>query len=465
MARDIVLAIWENVEFFGGFLMGIKVSLILPSLNVAKYIRKCLDSVLGQTLREIEVLCIDAGSDDGTREILQEYADADKRIMLIDSLRRSYGYQVNLGIQLAHGEYIGIVETDDYVQDNMYGHLYDLARTYSVEVVHADAVIVEGDTDKKDIRNIFSLHNKTRYFKKWGNLDLLIRHIADQNIWDGIYKKEFLLRWHIRCNESQGAAFQDIGFLQQVHTFAESMLFSNKALYCYRADRPDSSTNKPGWLKYIRQEWQFITEHEMCTQDEWIVHKSAVMTRLVTAFICELRRSFIQSNYQYMNEEWYAEYLWLRERTIQCVSEGLVVEAWLSVDERKKLWLLVNTENGFFDMLKLENCFPKYEADRLLRWTDEPSVIFGCGTFGKKVHDMLLQSGKQINGFVDNNSELWGTEYNGIKIYPPEELNKCLREYSVIVCNVYYSEEICSQLRRLGVNEAKIHIYSPNGVR
>lgn len=464
MARDIVLAIWENVEF-GGFLVGIKVSLILPSLNVAKYIRKCLDSVRGQTLREIEVLCIDAGSDDGTREILQEYADADKRIMLIDSPRRSYGYQVNLGIQLAHGEYIGIVETDDYVQDNMYGHLYDLARTYSVEVVHADAVIVEGDTDKKNIRHIFSLHNKTRYFKKWGNVDLLTRHITDQSIWDGIYKREFLLQWRIRCNESHGAAFQDIGFLQQIHTFANNVVFSDQALYCYRADRPDSSTNTPGWLKYIRQEWKFIIGHEMCNLDEWIVHKSAVMTRLVTAFMCELRRSLIQSNYQYTHAEWYADYLWLREHTIQCVSDGMVIEAWLSVDERRKLWLLVNTENGFFDMLKLENCFPKYESDMLLHWADEPSVIFGCGALGKKVYDILLQSGRAVKGFVDNNSELWGTEYDGIKIYPPEDLNSCLNDFSVIVCNVYYSEEICSQLRRLGINEAKIHVYSPNGVR
>ena len=71
--------------------MGMKVSLILPSLNVVKYIRQCLDSVLGQTLSDIEVLCIDAGSNDGTREMLQEYADMDKRIMLINSPIKSYG--------------------------------------------------------------------------------------------------------------------------------------------------------------------------------------------------------------------------------------------------------------------------------------------------------------------------------------------------------------------------------------
>lgn len=445
--------------------MGMKVSLILPSLNVVKYIRQCLDSVLGQTLSDIEVLCIDAGSNDGTREILQEYADMDTRIILINSPIKSYGYQVNLGISVAHGEYIGIVETDDYIKDNMYEYLYNLAIEHDADMVSADALMVNNVSNNNVGRNIFTGDYTSRYFQVWNNTDLLIRHVLDQSIWDGIYKRKFLLQRKIRCNESKGAAFQDIGFLQQVHTFAENVVFSNQTLYCYRADRPDSSTNMPGWLKYIRQEWQFIINHDMCMQEEWLVHKRAVITRLVLAFICELRRSLIQSNYHYTNTEWYAEYWWLRERTIQCVSDGMVIEAWLSVYERKQLWLLVNTENGFFDMLKLEYCFPKYESDMLLHWADEPSVIFGCGALGKKVYDILLQSGRTVKGFVDNNSELWGTEYDGIKIYPPEDLNSCLNDFSVIVCNVYYSEEICSQLRRLGINEAKIHVYSPNGVR
>ena len=81
-----------------------KVSIIMPSLNVGSYIRECIESVLAQTLSDIEVLCVDAGSTDGTLEILEKYAKKDSRVRVIHSDRKSYGYQMNLGIQEANSE-------------------------------------------------------------------------------------------------------------------------------------------------------------------------------------------------------------------------------------------------------------------------------------------------------------------------------------------------------------------------
>ena len=83
-----------------------KATLILPSLNVGGYIEECLESVRCQSLEDIEILCIDAGSTDGTYEILREHAARDSRIRLIRSQVRSYGYQVNLGLSIARGEYV-----------------------------------------------------------------------------------------------------------------------------------------------------------------------------------------------------------------------------------------------------------------------------------------------------------------------------------------------------------------------
>lgn len=80
-----------------------KISVIMPSLNVAPYIRECMDSVICQTLNDLEILCIDAGSTDGTREVLEEYAGKDARIRLIESDKKSYGYQMNLGLEAAAG--------------------------------------------------------------------------------------------------------------------------------------------------------------------------------------------------------------------------------------------------------------------------------------------------------------------------------------------------------------------------
>ena len=96
-----------------------KISIIMPSLNVAAYIRECIESVINQTITDIEILCIDAGSTDGTLEILEEYAIKDSRIRLIKSDKKSYGYQINTGIDMAMGEYLGIVETDDCIETDM----------------------------------------------------------------------------------------------------------------------------------------------------------------------------------------------------------------------------------------------------------------------------------------------------------------------------------------------------------
>ena len=91
----------------------VKVSVIVPSLNAMPYIKQCLDSIRIQTLTELEILCVDAGSEDGTLAVINEYAVMDNRIRLIKSDQKSYGYQVNHGIEAARGEYVGIVEPDD----------------------------------------------------------------------------------------------------------------------------------------------------------------------------------------------------------------------------------------------------------------------------------------------------------------------------------------------------------------
>ena len=132
------------------------ISVIMPSYNVKKYIRTCMESVLSQTLQDMEILIIDAGSEDGTLEVLQEYADRDDRICLVHSEKKSYGYQVNIGIQMARGKYIGIVETDDFIEPDMYGTLYEWARKNDADYVRGLGAfyreVAEGMAAERPIR-------------------------------------------------------------------------------------------------------------------------------------------------------------------------------------------------------------------------------------------------------------------------------------------------------------------------
>ena len=161
--------------------MNAKVSVIMPSLNVAKYIDECMNSVLSQTLEDIEVLCIDAGSTDGTIEKLQAYVDSDSRVKLLHSSQKSYGYQVNLGISKANGKYIAIVETDDFIKTNMYELLYLAAE-------EADANVVKA--------NFYSFVNYDGNNRIWEKHNIVNSSLSvfmtDTSIWSGIYKKSFL---------------------------------------------------------------------------------------------------------------------------------------------------------------------------------------------------------------------------------------------------------------------------------
>ena len=113
----------------------VKVSVVVPVYNVQKYLKKCLDSIVNQTLKEIEIICVDDGSTDSSGEILDQYAAKDKRVRVIHKKNTGYGNSMNIGFAAATGEYIGIVESDDFAELNMFETLYKVAHKNDLDVV------------------------------------------------------------------------------------------------------------------------------------------------------------------------------------------------------------------------------------------------------------------------------------------------------------------------------------------
>lgn len=115
----------------------IKISVIIPVYNVEEYLKECLDSVINQTLKEIEIICIDDCSTDSSYSILEEYAKKDSRIVLIKNKENmGVGYNRNIGIKEAKGEYIGFIDSDDYISEDYYENLYNTAKKYNSDVVN-----------------------------------------------------------------------------------------------------------------------------------------------------------------------------------------------------------------------------------------------------------------------------------------------------------------------------------------
>ena len=235
-----------------------KVSVVLPSLNVKDYIRECLQSVADQTLTDIEIICVDAGSTDGTLEILKDFEEHDPRIKVIRSDKKSYGYQVNLGMDLASGEYFAIVETDDYIAPDMYETLYAIADKNKLDFVKADFNRFYGEGESRSF-SYGSITEKIFYGR-------VLNPAKDPDVmqpdtiysWAGIYRLDFLKKKAIRHNETPGASYQDNGFWFQTISQAQRVMFVNRPFYNLRRDNPNSSLHSRQKVYCICEEYDFI---------------------------------------------------------------------------------------------------------------------------------------------------------------------------------------------------------------
>ena len=116
-----------------------KVSVIIPVYNTERYLRRCLDSVCNQTLSDIEIICINDCSTDNSLDILKEYADKDKRIKIIN-FKENKGAAVarNTGIDIVNGEYIGFIDSDDFVDSDFYEKLYNTASENNSDIAKGE---------------------------------------------------------------------------------------------------------------------------------------------------------------------------------------------------------------------------------------------------------------------------------------------------------------------------------------
>ncbi|EAJ6226790.1 glycosyltransferase, partial [Campylobacter coli] len=188
----------------------IKVSIIVPVYNVEKYLRQCLDSIIDQTLEEIEIILIDDGSTDGSGSICDEYAAMDNRIVLIHKENAGLGAAYNTGLEIAKGEYIGFVESDDWVELNMFEELYNKAREFDVDVVKSNFFDYNSvrQIDRKR-HNLESLVPENIVFKIEEYPQIFSMH---SSIWAGLYKKSFLIKEKIKFPTTKSASYQDFYF-------------------------------------------------------------------------------------------------------------------------------------------------------------------------------------------------------------------------------------------------------------
>lgn len=214
----------------------LKVSVVVPVYNAAAYLEQCLDSLVSQTLREMEILCVDDGSTDETPSVLQRYARQDARIVVLTQPNRGMGAAYNAGMARARGAYIGFVESDDFAEPDMFETLYAAATENGAAVVKSDCFLFGGGKERRS--PTFELAGPESGFIR--PLDFPDAFFS-QRVWSGLYKRDFLEKNAIRYNETPGASFQDVSFNFLVMACAPRFYYLRRALLHYRTDNPLSS--------------------------------------------------------------------------------------------------------------------------------------------------------------------------------------------------------------------------------
>ena len=205
--------------------MNIKISIIVPVYNSKVYLNKCLHSLVNQSLEEIEIILINDCSTDESIDILKEYKEKyPNKIILIDlKENKGPGGARNEGMNIAKGEYIGFVDSDDYVEKEMYEELYKLAKLGNYDMV--DCAFNNGHAQKLAL----STTKNT-----WGELDIEKRgHLIAYSgfVWSKIIKRNILIDNNIRFREN--VTFEDVDFLPVVMLHLKNVYASDLVLYYY----------------------------------------------------------------------------------------------------------------------------------------------------------------------------------------------------------------------------------------
>lgn len=213
----------------------IKVSVIVPVYKVEKYLSTCIESLLCQTLKEIEIILVDDGSPDNCPALCDAYALKDSRIKVIHKTNGGVSDARNIGIKKATGEYIGFVDPDDWVKPEMFQTMYQNATQSNADVVVCNLFIYEQDK-QKTIKKPYWSNVKTGIVSKkkiYRNM-----FIKPCYIWNKIYKKNFLDK--NKLHFIKGYIYEDIPFFTQVMLLAKSVSYCPLYLYFYRIGRNDS---------------------------------------------------------------------------------------------------------------------------------------------------------------------------------------------------------------------------------
>ena len=249
-------------------MMETAVSVVMPIYNASKFLKESLGGLVQQALKNIEIICVNDGSTDDSLEIMRKYAFNDARIKIIDKANSGYGNTMNEGIKISTGEYIGILEPDDFSDINMLEALYSVAKQYDADVVKSNYYEYSQSQQRNTFFEVLDGLEYNKVTSAEENEKIIFRRPC---IWSAIYRRSFLKQHHIVFNETPGASYQDTAFAFKVWVSARRVVFVKEAYLHYRIDNENSSVKSSGKVFSICDEFQSM--HSFLNEDKKLKDK------------------------------------------------------------------------------------------------------------------------------------------------------------------------------------------------
>ena len=292
-----------------------KISIIIPIFNVEKYLCKCVQSAINQTLKDIEIILVDDESPDGCPQMCDKYAIQDSRIKVVHKKNGGLGFARNSGLEIATGELVTFLDSDDLVDIQTYEHLYNIISSNDLDVVYYKyKKFSDGDTiNKTSMKDDVTLYEKAEVKKLM--LDLIATDIYDKSdhriqcsSCTAVYRLDIIKRNNIRFHSERELISEDLIFNLDFLTNANRLAFHEGYYYYYRFN-PDSLTSavRTDRIEMNLILYKYVNTHLL----DWKLDLSSGIERNRRLFIANSRtaiKSILKSAYQY-KRKWLIENL------------------------------------------------------------------------------------------------------------------------------------------------------------
>lgn len=439
-----------------------KVSVIVPVYNTAKYLKQCLKSLREQALKDMEIICVNDGSTDDSRQIIDDFTAADHRFKAIHKNNTGYGHSVNMGIRAAQGQYIGIVESDDFAELNMFRSLYDAAERNRVDFVKGNyntyrenaacPALFEDMLGKFPYDTVFSPQDDLRIFG------------VHPSVWASLYRKSFLEENDIWFQETPGASYQDIAFAFKVNASAKRLCFIEDAVLNYRVDNANSSVHNPQKIFCVCDELKEI-ERYIKERGEAGAYEAQWLRKLGQIAAWIKYRNYMWNYTRLSLPYQYAFLMKMQEELRDIRHQGFELQVW-NEGEKETLEQMTDTPDSFFMMtakgyedsrisiLPVLNHSFSVRCFQQLVAQSQNIYIYGAGRIGQRVWNCLkrMDASDKVMGFIVSEPGSDPEQLDGKQIFIFPEIQKQVSTDELVMVAVHgrYQYGIALKLQTAG---------------